>query len=208
MANMLRIAPLLAAAALTACGTTGDIQPEHAPPTAVTAPAEKGKVPIDLSGYDKVVVLEFVDGTDKAKLKRGEIGAYTDHMATAVHTFPDIIATKIRATGAFQEVIRGPSPGKALVISGRITRLEEGNGALRLFIGMGAGSSHFEAVTELSDGESAQTLGHVATDKNSWALGGGIAATQTVESFMQGAADKIAAQLRDGKRGPSVASTH
>jgi Domain of unknown function (DUF4410) len=208
MNHITRIAVPVLAAALAACGTTGDIQPEHRTATALTAPAEKGKPAVDLSGYDRVVVLDFVDATDKGKLKPDEVRAYTDQMATAVHTFPDIIAAKIRDTGAFQEVIRGQSQGKALVISGRITRLEEGSGALRFWVGMGAGSSYFDATTDLSDAASGETLGHVVTDKNSWALGGAIAATQTVQSFMQGAAQKIAAQLRDGKRGQSVASTH
>lgn len=36
----------------------------------------------------------------------------------------------------------------------------------------------------------------VVTDKNSWALGGTIAATQTSQSFMNGAADKIATEAR------------
>ena len=38
-------------------------------------------------------------------------------------------------------------------------------------------------------GPSGDSLGQVTTDKNRWALGGGIAATQTVQSFMQGAAE-------------------
>ena len=38
------------------------------------------------------------------------------------------------------------------------------------------------------------SLGQIVTDKNSWALGGGLAATQTPEGFMRGAAKKIAAE--------------
>jgi hypothetical protein len=208
MSSLIRIAVLMLVTGLTACGTTGNIQPQRKPQEAVTAPAEKGKPALDLSGYDKVVVLDFTDATDKSKLKPEELRSYSDTMATAGRTFADLIAQKLRDTGAFQEVVRGTSPGKALMISGRITRLTEGSSALRFWVGMGAGSSYFEATTELADAESGIILGHAATDKNSWALGGAIAATQTVQSFMQGAAEKIATQLRDSKKGPTVAKTH
>jgi len=65
---------------------------------------------------------------------------------------------------------------------------------------MGAGSSYFNAITDLADSESQQSIGQIITDKNSWPLGGGIAATQTVETFMQGAAKKIAAEVSAGKK--------
>ena len=163
---------------------------------------------LDLSGYDRVVVLDFADATDKSKIKPADVRAYTDSVTTALHAFPDLIAQKVRDTGAFQEVLRTAGPGKALSISGRITRLTEGSAAMRLWIGMGAGSSYFEATTELADAESGKALGTIATNKNSWALGGGIAAGQSVQSFMQGAAEKIAAQLRDGKKGTVAAKAH
>lgn len=208
MKSCIHFAVLALTAMLVACGTTSNIKPSAKPESAVVSPAQKGKAVLDLSGYDKVIVLDFVDATDKGKLKPDEARSYSDTMASAVRSFPDLIAQKVRETGAFQEVVRGPSPGKALSISGRITRLTEGSSSLRLWIGMGAGSSYFEATTELSDAESGESLGLVATDKNSWALGGAIAATQTVQSFMQGAAEKIAVQIRESKKGPTVAKTH
>ena len=116
-------------------------------------------------------------------------------------SFADLIANKVRGSGAFQEVARTATPGKVLSVSGRITRLTEGSSALRFWVGMGAGSSYFEATTELSDAESGASLGTIHTDKNSWALGGGIASAQTVQSFMEGASDKIATQLRDSRKG-------
>jgi len=200
-------ATLALTSALVACGTTSNIKPSSVPDAAVS-PADKTRKSVDLSGYQKVIVLDFADATDKRKLDPDKQRALSDSIASAVRTFPDLIAQKLRDTGAFQEVVRGPSSGKALLISGSITRLTEGSAALRLFIGMGAGSSYFDATTELSDAETGASLGQVTTDKNSWALGGGLAATQTVQSFMQGAAEKIAAQLRDSKNGPPVAKTH
>ena len=208
MKSCLRITGLALASVLAACGTTSDIQPSPKPEAVAAAPVQKGKPALDLSAYDKVVVLDFVDATDKSKIKPADVRAYSDTLATAAHSFPDLIAQKVRDTGAFQEVVRGESAGKALVISGRITGLAEGNAALRLFIGMGAGSSHFDATTELADAETNAVLGQLTTDKNSWALGGGLAAGQSVQSFMQGAAEKIAKQIADSKRGPATAKAH
>jgi hypothetical protein len=196
-----RITGLVLSAALAACGSTSNIKPVQQADAVVAAPAQRHGARIDVSGYDRVVVLDFIDATDKSALSPDKARAHDEAMATAVRQFPDLIAHKLRESGAFSEVVRGPSPGKALAVSGRITRLVEGSDALRLWIGMGAGSSYFDATTELSDAESGQALGQVATDKNSWALGGFIAARQTVASFMEGAAQRIAAQLRDSKQG-------
>lgn len=202
-----RCAIAVATIVVTACGTTSNIKPEQKSWESASAAAPGASPGIDLSSYDKVAVLDFTDATDKSKMKADAARSYSDTMASAVRAFPDLIAQKIRDTGAFQEVVRGPSAGKTLVISGRITRLVEGNGALRLLVGMGAGSSYFDATTDLADGESGSVLGHITTDKNSWALGGGLAATQTVQSFMQGAAEKIAQQLRDGRKGAKKSPT-
>jgi hypothetical protein len=194
--------------ALAACGTTSNLQPSNPVATPASPHALAKTAALDLSGYDKVVVLDFTDATDKTKLKPEDARSYSDSMSTAVRTFADLIAQKIRSTGAFADVIRGGNAdGKALVVSGRITRLVEGNGTLRFFIGFGAGSSYFEATTDVGDVESGQNLGHVVTDKNSWALGGGLAATQTVQSFMEGAATKIATQLKDDKKGIAATKT-
>jgi hypothetical protein len=126
-------------------------------------------------------------------------------MANNLHTFSDLIAQRITETKAYSEVTREASPGKALVVSGQVTRLVEGNGTLRLLVGFGAGSSYFDAMVQLTDSESGTVIANASTDNNSWALGGGLAATQTVASFMDISATRIAAKLRDGKLGPAPA---
>jgi Domain of unknown function (DUF4410) len=203
------IVPALAALA-AACGTTSELQQPATPetvsaPTAAqpsTAHAQATKTHVDLSGYDKVVVLDFIDGTDTSKLKPEEVHLHNSLMASKLHTFSDLIAQKISETGAYLEVAREPSDGKALVVSGKVTRLVEGNGTLRLLVGFGAGSSYFDAMVQLTDAESGNVIASASTDNNSWALGGGLAATQTVPSFMELSATRIAARLRDGKKGP------
>jgi hypothetical protein len=199
MKNSLLPCAVMVCAALVACGTTSEIKPSPGS-TVVPAAAAHEKSGLDLSGYDRVFVLDFSDATDKSDMSDNELRDYIDTVSRDGRTFADLIAGRLRDTGLFADVTRGVGNGKALVITGRITRLREGNGTLRFFIGMGAGISYFNAITDLADSESQQSIGQIITDKNSWPLGGGIAATQTVETFMQGAAKKIAAEVSAGKK--------
>ncbi len=205
MSSYIRFIVPVLAVALTACGTTSDIKPDIAPAAEGGAPTQNVKLTVDLSGYDKVVVLDFADATDTSKLKPDQLRSHNEMMATDLHHFSDLIARDIRDTGAYSEVVREPSSGKALVISGRVTRLVEGNSALRLWIGMGAGSSYFDAEVKLSDSETGNTLGSATTGNNSWPLGGALASGQTVQSFLELSATKIATRLRDGKKSQSSA---
>jgi Domain of unknown function (DUF4410) len=201
MARAFRCFALLGTFALAACGTTSNIKPETTTeaPTATQPAVAK----IDLSSYDRVVVLDFSDATNTIGMKPDQVRAYSDTVATATRTFADLIAQKVRDGKAFHEVLRGPNSGAALVVSGRITRLVEGNSFARLML-PGAGMSHFEATTELTDAATGHVLGHLNTDNKSWALGGGIAASQSVQTFMNEAAEKIALQLKEQKQGSAV----
>ncbi len=154
---------------------------------------------LNFGGYDRVVVLDFADHTNKAALKEDKRIVYEAKTAAATRTFADLIAAEIRKTGAYAEVLRDTTGEPAIVVSGNIIRLQEGNAAARFFIGMGAGSSYFDATVFFADGLSDEPLAEVKVDKNSWALGGGLAAGQTVEHFMQGAAKKIARDLAAAK---------
>lgn len=51
----------------------------------------------------------------------------------------------------------------------------------------------------VTDSSSKQELGKIVVDKQCWVLGGMAASTQTAESFMDGAAKKIAGELADAK---------
>jgi Domain of unknown function (DUF4410) len=200
MNSYIRFIVPMVAVALTACGTTSDIKPDAAPAATGGVATQNVKLTVDLSGYDKVVVLDFADATDTSKLKPDQLRAHNEMMAADLHQFSDLIARSVRDTGAYSEVVREPGPGKALVISGRVTRLVEGNSTLRLLIGMGAGSSYFDAEVKLSDSETGNTLGSATTGNNSWPLGGMLASGQTVQGFLELSAIKIANRLRDGKK--------
>ena len=106
--------------------------------------------------------------------------------------FADRIAFEIKSKGRFASVGRDTKPdANTLVIDGVITKYHEGNPMLRAFIGMGAGSAFFEADVYFRNSEG-NIIGKIKADKNSWALGGGLAAAQNPTMFMNGAAVKIA----------------
>ena len=106
--------------------------------------------------------------------------------------FADRIAFEIKSKGRFASVGRDTNPDtNTLVIDGVITKYHEGNPMLRAFIGMGAGSAFFEADIYFRDSKG-NIIGKIKADKNSWALGGGLAAAQNPTMFMNGAAEKIA----------------
>ena len=174
---------------LQGCGTTSGLKS-----------ADEATV-LDFSGYDRVVVLDFADQTNKSGMKADKRVLYEAKTATATRIFAEMIAAEIRKTGAYAEVLREPSGQPAITVSGTIIVYKEGNAAARALIGLGAGSSYFDAEVLFSDLITSERLADVRVDKNSWALGGGLAAGQTVEHFMQGAAKKIARELAQAKSG-------
>ena len=165
--------------AITACGTTSGIKQN----------GEEASNQ-DLSNYNAVLENDFGDGTKKQNLPE-----------YAGSNFADRIISAIRGKGIFEEVTDDPKEisSEAIVIVGDITRYEEGNAALKFMIGFGAGSTYFDANVSISDFKNQDILGEITVDKNSWALGGGIAAGQTVEQFMNEAADKVAKELANAK---------
>lgn len=155
---------------LTGCGSTSGLK------------NGQGQVITSTRKFSKVTVQDF-------KLSAKEMG---EKVTASKVYFADHIATALNKSGRFSSVKRNATAdANTLVIDGAITKYEEGNPTLRLFIGMGAGSSFFESDVNFRDSKGA-IIGHIKVDKNSWALGGGIAAGQNPEAFMNGAADKIA----------------
>jgi hypothetical protein len=155
---------------LTGCGSTSGLK------------NAQGQAIASTRKFSKVTVQDF-------KLSTKEMG---EKVTASKVYFADRIATAVNKSGRFSSVKRNATAdANMLVIDGVITKYEEGNPTLRLFIGMGAGSSFFEADVYFRDSKGA-VIGKIKVDKNSWALGGGIAAGQNPEAFMNGAADKIA----------------
>lgn len=179
MKNLLSLFAMIACAAgLTGCGTTSDLKPVS------------GAAIRNVHKYNQVSVLDFEVKT------RGKAGAAPELLQAKGKHFADLIAMELETTRAFGKVSRAPAPlPGSLLVSGDITRLTEGSASLRFWVGMGAGSSYFDATVNFNDTDTAQKLGEILVDKNSWGLGGGIASGQTVEVFMQVAAKKVAEQV-------------
>lgn len=188
----LMIAGAVATTLLAACGTTSALKPA---PNAV--------VGVDLTKYSTLLVTDFADEAS-AKAKPEIQALVRSKVQAAQKTFPDLIAASVEAAGGFSVVSRGadlaqPSPS-VLVMRGAITEWDDGNAALKMLVGFGAGGANFNARIELVDGGSNEVLGSWVVDKNSWALGGVYAATQTAESFMPGAAKSIGEELSKRKQ--------
>ena len=174
---------------LAGCGTTSGIK----------RPA--GSAATALAQYDRVVVKDFADRVS------GSVRIEDQEQARAAmqdvsRTFADTIVEEIRKTGVFQQVSREGTPAPATIaVTGDITRFERGSAGLRAFVGHGAGRSEFDALVELRDAESNQLLGTVVVDRNSWPVPGAMGASQTADTFMRGAAKKIASELQKAKTG-------
>lgn len=188
------LVPAVAVLMTTGCGTT----------SALKSGSSGGLESV--RQYGGVSVLDFADRTPKETAKNKAPSEVAERMRERGRHFSDLIAAELTRTGAFEKVTRSETalPG-TLVVAGEITRLKEGNSSLRFWVGMGAGSSYFDATVRILEADSQRELGQVAVDKNSWALGGGLAAKQTVDNFMEGAAKKVAADLAQAKTGKPAA---
>ena len=156
----------------------------------------------DASRYSRVSVADFEDQTKIRHSKQEDIDEHVEEVAIAGRLFADKIAAELRVRDLYAEVTRGDVSGEALVIGGSITCHEKGNAAARLMIGLGAGSSYFDASVQFNNNSDGEQLASLIVDKNSW-FGEGWAAGQTVEAYMDEAANKIADELERAFFAPS-----
>lgn len=179
---------LLACVALVSgCGTTSSLSE----PGGAAMP--------DLSDYDTVVVLDFANSVDMFRLSGAAHEIKEREVRVAGERIADQLALEIEKNRVFANVRRSPVEGPGLQISGVITRLEEGNAALRMLVGFGAGSSYFDAEVYFVDNQTGEPLGEVIIDRNSWVMGGGIAAAQNAEFYIDEAARQITRDLMVAK---------
>lgn len=149
----------------------------------------------DISKYQTILIQDFTDKTKNQSLPDD-----------VLKKFANKIESQIRDKGIFTNISYDESSvdEHALVIRGDITRYVKGNLLLKLVIGYGIGSSHFDAVVEIADHFNGDTIGQINVDKNSWWPGGPIAVPQTVDVLMNEAAKKIADQLYELKQPAST----
>jgi len=185
---------LLLALLLAGCGTTSGFK------------AASGQNAVDLSPFSRVVVKDFTDAVSE-KRKGPDREKKAAEMKRVTKDFADMLAWEIGQKAAFAQVVRtGAEDEKTLIIGGQITRYEEGSPTARFLVGMGAGSSYFDARIEFLRGGTGELLGTLEANRNSWVLGGGIAATQTPDSFMREAARKVAEEVHRLKAGQGSTS--
>lgn len=195
MKNILLL--LLISITITACGTTSGLQDTASNSEQTSNNSENNsekatQKTFNFSQYNSVVIEQFSDKTEKGNIP-----------SAAKKNFANLIESYVRDTGAFEKVTQNPEEvtGNTLVITGDITRYAKGNTALKALVGLGAGSTYFDATVRVEDLTTQKQLGEIIVDRNSWALGGVIAATQTVEQFMNEAADKVGKELAKAKTG-------
>lgn len=137
--------------------------------------------------YSRVIVNDFTHSVSDYKVK--------SKVNMATKTLPDAIAGELEATGAFTSIARkGKADASTLVIGGNISDYDDGNAAMRLLVGFAAGNSNLNGTIQYRDGATGKLIGSQKADKNSWALGGMLAANQDAESFIEPVAKKVAAE--------------
>ena len=140
--------------------------------------------------YSSVVVERFDAKGVKTDAASTKVDLARDH-------FADLIVEEIRSTNAFSDVSRNkPLDKSTLVIGGNIKEYTEGDAMTRALVGFGAGSTYFKASVQFCDGKAKEEIGTIDVDNNSWVAGGLLAAGQTPETFMAGAAKKIASEAK------------
>lgn len=81
--------------------------------------------------------------------------------------FSSVLSEEIQNVGKFSKVTTSPQSGRALRIEGDVTYLEEGNSALRIGVGMGAGSAHFNCTARFIDNSTGKLLGTFEVERSS-----------------------------------------
>ena len=180
----LRASAVLALLLLVACGSTSKLRTE-------SASARQ-----QIRDYDRVEVLNFGATATKSSDNDKKLADFLAALAEARSHFADRIAEELTERQAFDEISRDPLEGRALRVSGTISRFEEGNVAARMVTGF-VGQAHFEATVTVADNATGEVLGSFEVDRNSWPLpiGASTNAVQNVGMFMNGAAKRIADEL-------------
>ncbi len=195
--TILKSGAALALCLTIGCGTTSSLK------------GVQGTSKVDLSGDTKVVVQNLADEASR-KEKPEKREQQEKQMTAACREFADRLARGIEQQQVFEAVTRSGADAadeSTLVVGGHISRFDEGSPAARFWVGMGAGSSYFDALLEFRQGKTGLLLATVEVDKNSWVLGGAIASSQTPEGFMAEAAKKIADEMVKAKGAQAKAKT-
>ena len=101
---------------------------------------------------------------------RGRLGAEAQQLLSG-YLISELSQLGIPATAA---PANGRVPGDGWLVTGRITRLAEGNRLLRMVVGLGSGGTKFETQVEVRSGAKSAPVMRFATTGGSNAMPGGI----------------------------------
>lgn len=143
MKSLLSLLTAAVAFACVSCGTSTEF-------TAGAKPA---------TTYDSVVIRDF---TYKAEEPEAKGPALTKQ-------FTPVLKEELENTRKFAKVTAGGATSKAhaLRIEGEVTYLAEGNDALRIGVGFGAGKSHFYCTARYLDNATGKLLGTLQVERGS-----------------------------------------
>ncbi len=185
--NLRLSAGLLLALGLTSCGSVSSLQ----------TPSGSRSTPV-AGNYDHLVVRPLRDASNPdsfATWTPEEQREYRQSVKQCGESIASQVITEVSGHSKFKSVGSKPVKGRTLLVDGEITNFNNGVASLRLFVGMGAGSSHLEGTAFVRDASTGKEVGRIVIDKASWPLGGVIAMSQNADKFGQGAAEKIAEEV-------------
>lgn len=143
MFSILKIAVLPIAAALL-CASCG-VSTEYSESSKPSAP------------YQAVVVGDF----------KYKVEDPTADGAKLSNEFPSVLSEEFQNGKRFQKITGKSYKGRALRVEGDVTLLAEGNSALRIGVGMGAGKSHFYTTARFIDNSTGKLLGTYTVERSS-----------------------------------------
>jgi len=141
MKSLFPLLPVAAALLCASCGVSTDYVEASAP----SAP------------YDVVVVKGFA-------YKEEEPNSADEALSKE---FASVLSEELQNGRKFPKVTTGSYSGRAVRIEGDVTYLEQGNGALRIGVGLGTGKSHFYCTARFIDNSTGKLLGTYTVERSS-----------------------------------------
>lgn len=164
---------------LTSCGSISKI---------------KSSSKIDLGKYERVVIMDFDNKTGKA--------IFIDQNKTPINqSFPDKIYHQLHSSPEFADInlIKTKSANFIskgnLVITGEITKADDGNDVLRGIFGLW-GRSRLTANIDFIDGNTKKSIAQIEIKKASLAFGLFISANQNLEYLIQDSANNVSDKIK------------
>ncbi|MBL6664285.1 MAG: DUF4410 domain-containing protein [Rickettsiales bacterium] len=185
---MFKYLSILAIFLLTACGTISKIHQ----PGKVKIPAQ-----IDFNKYEKVVIMDFANNTGEPifidQNKTPITQSFADKIYHQLKRSPNFADTNLIKTKSEKFIQKGN-----VIITGQITKFDNGNDILRGIFGI-FGRSKFEANVNFIDGETKEMIAQIKVKKASLIYGLFISANQNLEYLVEESANNIAKKINNLK---------